>query len=78
MVPRDFATAGQLAFGVPSDSPRDFYGRWTRHEARLKAHRESDADYADSTYFIGRIALSVCAPHRTVIRPRQRLAGARR
>ncbi|HEX9395798.1 MAG TPA: hypothetical protein VF943_03560 [Burkholderiales bacterium] len=78
MVPRDFTAAGQWAFGIPTDSPRDFYGRWTRYEARLKARREADASYWDRTYFLGRIALSICAPRGAAVRQLRRLAAIRR
>lgn len=64
MIERDFKKLGEWMFGL--DTPRlDFYGRWTRHEARLKAFGDGKAraSHVEITYhFDGRVALSVCLP----------------
>lgn len=72
MVERDFAAAGRWAFDAANDSPREFYARWTRYEARLKARRDHDAGYRDVTYCLGGIALSACLPCRIAVRPPRR------
>lgn len=61
MVDRDFAAAGEWVFGR-TEGRHAFYERWTRYEARVKAHAEKEAGFVDRTYRIGNVALSVCAP----------------
>jgi hypothetical protein len=64
MVKRDFAALGAWAF--PDDwkeadnTPRAFYGRWTRYEARLKS--AGAVAYRERTWFIDGVALSVRLP----------------
>lgn len=64
MIERDFARLGEWKFGR-AGSREEFYERWTRHEARLKAFGDAEprASHVERTYFLpGGVALSVCVP----------------
>jgi 4'-phosphopantetheinyl transferase len=64
MIERDFAKLGEWAFGA-GGTRREFYQRWTRYEARIKAFGDGEAraSHRERTYFLGdRLALSVCLP----------------
>jgi phosphopantetheinyl transferase len=64
MIERDFDKLGEWAFGR-GGSREEFYQRWTRYEARIKAFGDgaARASHAEHTYFLQeRIAVSVCAP----------------
>lgn len=64
MIERDFAKLGEWKFGR-GGSREEFYERWTRYEARIKAFGggEARASHVERTYFLsGRVALSVCVP----------------
>jgi phosphopantetheinyl transferase len=67
MIQRDFNKLGEWAFGA-GGSREQFYERWTRYEARIKAFGEGEArsSHAERTWLIeGRLALSVCLPGRS-------------
>jgi len=67
MIERDFNKLGEWAFGS-GGSREEFYGRWTRYEARIKAFGAGEArsSHAERTWLIdGRVALSVCLPGRS-------------
>jgi 4'-phosphopantetheinyl transferase len=69
MIDRDFDKLGQWAFGS-GGTRNEFYGRWTRHEARIKAFGEGTTrrSHIERTWFLGdAAALSVCLPARTRI-----------
>lgn len=68
MVERDFAAAGRWAFDAAVDSPREFYARWTRYEARLKARRDGLGGYREVTHWLEGMALSACVPSRIAVR----------
>jgi hypothetical protein len=69
MVARDFLKLGAWAFPprgrepwprAPRDARRAFYGRWTRHEARLKGAKNSA--YGERTWYVDGVALSARLP----------------
>jgi len=72
MIERDFDKLGEWAFGRgdnarahSSYSREEFYQRWTRYEARIKAFGDGAArrSHAERTWFLeGQVALSVCVP----------------
>lgn len=68
MVERDFDALARWAFGedTPASTSReDFYRRWTRHEARIKAFGDAKprGSHAERTWILGgQVALSVCVP----------------
>ena len=74
MVERDFAALDKWVAddesGAPglthgSDAQKNFYRRWTRYEARLKAFGDGKAraSHVEITYYLGgQAALSVCLP----------------
>lgn len=67
MIDRDFEKLGQWAFGS-GGTREEFYERWTRYEARIKAFGEGEArtSHAERTWFLDRrVALSVCLPGRS-------------
>jgi 4'-phosphopantetheinyl transferase len=75
MIARDFQKLGEWAFGsadarAPSLMSREeFYERWTRYEARIKAFGDgaARASHAERTWLLaGRVALSVCVPGRSL------------
>ena len=64
MIERDFDALGKWAFGA-GGSKEEFYRRWTRYEARIKAFGDGAArrSHAERTWFLeGQVALSVCVP----------------
>ena len=64
MIERDFDKLGEWAFGS-GGTREQFYERWTRYEARIKAFGDGAArrSHAERTWFLGgRVALSVCVP----------------
>jgi phosphopantetheinyl transferase len=64
MIERDFDKLGEWAFGS-GGSREEFYQRWTRYEARIKAFGDgaARASHAEHTYFLQeRVAVSVCMP----------------
>ena len=68
MIERDFDKLGQWAFGRGS-SREEFYERWTRYEARIKAFGDGEArtSHAEHTWLLSEgVALSVCAPGRSI------------
>lgn len=75
MIERDFQKLGEWAFGavdarahLPA-SREEFYERWTRYEARIKAFGDgaARASHAERTWlFSDRVALSVCVPGRSI------------
>lgn len=68
MVERDFKKLGEWAFGAAA-SREEFYERWTRYEARIKAFGDgaARASHAERTWLLAdRVALSVCAPGRSI------------
>jgi phosphopantetheinyl transferase len=68
MLERDFDKLGEWAFGS-GGSREEFYERWTRYEARIKAFGDSEAraSHAERTWLLSnRVALSVCVPGRTI------------
>lgn len=82
MIERDFDKLGEWAFASGHAlahsfaSREEFYERWTRYEARIKAFGDGEAraSHAEHTYFLPeRVALSVCVPARTVVREPQKL-----
>jgi len=69
MIDRDFDALGKWAFGA-GGTREEFYERWTRYEARIKAFGDGKAraSHAERTWFLrGKVALSVCLPARTTI-----------
>ena len=69
MIERDFAKLGEWAFGA-GGSRREFYERWTRYEARIKAFGDGKAraSHRERTWTIDdKVALSVCVPARTLV-----------
>jgi len=68
MVERDFDALGKWAFGEDAHAPasrEEFYTRWTRYEARIKAFGDGRprGSHTERTWLIeGRVALSVCVP----------------
>jgi hypothetical protein len=68
MIERDFAKLGEWAFGS-GGSREEFYGRWTRYEARIKAFGDGEAraSHVERTWLLAdRVALSVCVPGRSI------------
>jgi phosphopantetheinyl transferase len=73
MIERDFNKLGEWAFGS-ADAPtfmsrEEFYERWTRYEARIKAFGDGEAraSHAERTWLLSdRVALSVCVPGRPI------------
>jgi phosphopantetheinyl transferase len=68
MIERDFDKLGKWAFGN-GGSREEFYRRWTRYEARIKAFGDGEAraSHAERTWlFADRVALSVCVPGRSI------------
>ena len=74
MIERDFDRLGEWAFGesaharAHSFSRQEFYERWTRYEARIKAFGDgaARASHAERTWLLSdRVALSVCVPGRS-------------
>jgi len=64
MIERDFDALGEWAFGS-GGTREEFYERWTRYEARIKAFGDGKPrpSHTERTWFLdGRVALSVCAP----------------
>ena len=64
MIERDFDKLGEWAFGS-GGSREEFYERWTRYEARIKAFGDGEAraSHDERTWYLGgRVALSVCVP----------------
>ena len=69
MIDRDFEALGKWAFGA-GGTREEFYERWTRYEARIKAFGDGKArpSHAERTWILGgKVALSVCLPARTTI-----------
>jgi len=75
MIERDFDKLGEWAFGSANArahsliSREEFYERWTRYEARVKAFAagEARASHAERTWLVAdRVALSVCVPGRSI------------
>lgn len=75
MIERDFAKLGEWAFGSANarahslTSREEFYERWTRYEARIKAFGDGEAraSHAERTWLLAdRVALSVCVPGRSI------------
>ncbi len=75
MIERDFQKLGEWAFGSgharahSSMSREEFYERWTRYEARIKAFGDgaARASHAERTWLLSdRVALSVCVPGRSI------------
>jgi hypothetical protein len=68
MVARDFLKLGAWAFPAGAREPwadapdrrKAFYGRWTRHEARLKGAKNSA--YGERTWYLDGVALSARLP----------------
>lgn len=68
MVERDFDKLGEWAFGS-GGSREEFYERWTRYEARIKAFGggKARASHAERTWLLAdRVALSVCVPGHSI------------
>jgi phosphopantetheinyl transferase len=68
MIDRDFDKLGEWAFGS-GGTREEFYERWTRYEARIKAFGagEARASHAERTWLLpDRVALSVCLPGRSI------------
>jgi phosphopantetheinyl transferase len=68
MIERDFDKLGEWAFGS-GGSREEFYQRWTRYEARIKAFGDgaARASHAERTWLLSdRVALSVCVPGRAI------------
>jgi phosphopantetheinyl transferase len=64
MIDRDFDKLGAWAFGR-GGTREEFYERWTRYEARIKAFGDGKrrASHHERTWFLaGNIALSICVP----------------
>ena len=64
MIDRDFDALGKWAFGA-GGTREEFYERWTRYEARIKAFGDGRprASHREWTWFLaGNVALSVCLP----------------
>jgi hypothetical protein len=63
MIERDFDALGEWAFGA-GGTREEFYGRWTRYEARIKAFGDGAArvSHTERTWFFAGVALSVCVP----------------
>ena len=75
MIARDFDKLGEWAFGSDNARARsftsreEFYERWTRYEARIKAfgNGEARASHAERTWLLSDgVALSVCVPGRSI------------
>jgi hypothetical protein len=69
MIERDFDKLGEWAFGS-GGSREEFYERWTRYEARIKAFGDGKAraSHRERTWTIdNKVALSVCVPARSVV-----------
>jgi phosphopantetheinyl transferase len=75
MIERDFDKLGEWAFGSANArahslmSREEFYERWTRYEARIKAFGDGEAraSHAERTWLLSdRVALSVCVPGRSI------------
>jgi len=69
MIERDFAKLGEWAFGA-GGSRNEFYERWTRYEARIKAFGDGKprASHRERSWVIdGKVAVSVCVPAGAVI-----------
>jgi hypothetical protein len=84
MIERDFDKLGEWAFGS-GGTKAEFYGRWTRYEARIKAFGDGKArlSHTERTWILeGRVALSVCVPRSSRLSfsaaPRSRRASATR
>jgi phosphopantetheinyl transferase len=74
MIERDFDKLGEWAFGS-GGSREEFYQRWTRYEARVKAFGDDKAraTHVERTWFLKGVALSVCVPASCALRfPRAR------
>ena len=68
MIERDFDKLGEWAFGS-GGSREEFYERWTRYEARIKAFGDGEAraSHVERTWLLSdRVALSVCVPGRSL------------
>jgi len=75
MIERDFDKLGEWAFGSGANarahslSREEFYERWTRYEARIKAFGDGKAraSHVERTWLLSRrVALSVCVPGRSL------------
>jgi phosphopantetheinyl transferase len=69
MIDRDFNALGEWAFGT-GGTREQFYERWTRYEARIKAFGDGKprASHRERSWTIGgKVAVSVCVPARTRI-----------
>jgi len=75
MIERDFDKLAGWAFGSANArahslmSREEFYERWTRYEARIKAFGDGEAraSHAERTWLLSdRVALSVCVPRRSL------------
>ena len=75
MIARDFQKLGEWAFGSGANarahslSREEFYERWTRYEARIKAFGDGKAraSHVERTWLLSRrVALSVCVPGRSL------------
>lgn len=75
MIERDFDKLGAWAFGSGNARARsftsreEFYERWTRYEARIKAFGDgaARASHAERIWLLSdRVALSVCVPGRSI------------
>ena len=69
MIERDFARLGEWMFGART-SRREFYERWTRYEARIKAFGDGRprASHVERSWLIDdAVAVAVCLPARAVL-----------